>query len=158
GELLSHEEHLAFRGNCKYAAEGELLAPILEELRQPEWRIGEVEGSVGAVDEIVGAVEALALIAIRENRLAAVRLQSDCAAIAMLVDRQASLPIESQAVGSGLAVLGDVGARVAARLAEDLELPVGNVLVDRVAVRIGEEQELLLRNPDGSLGEREPFR
>ena len=54
-------------GDAEDAAEGQLLARIVEELRQAERRIGEVERAVGVVDEIVRTVEPLALVAIGEH-------------------------------------------------------------------------------------------
>ena len=53
-------------------------------------RIGEVDGAVGGDDDIVGAVEALALVFVGEDRDRPVVLGAGDAAVAMLTADQAA--------------------------------------------------------------------
>src|SRR5205823_1425291 len=108
--------HLAVL-DAEDAAERQLLARIVVDARQPERWVGEVERAVRAVDEVVGAVEALALVAIGEHRERAGALQASDAAVAVLVDGEPPVAVERQAVGAGLVVLADVRAFVAALVA-----------------------------------------
>ena len=58
----------------------------------------------------------------------------------MLVDGEATLLIESQAVGTGLIVLADIHATVAALGHEDRQLPILGPTVDNVVIGIAEEE------------------
>ena len=122
-------------------------------ISQSEGRVGEVERPVGAVDEVVGRVQPLALVAVRQHRDVAVRVDADDAPVAVLADRQQPGGREREAVRAGLVVAADVRAGVSALGAEHGHgalLPA----VDGVRVRRAEEQRTV-RGPDGALGELE---
>ena len=70
------------------AAERQLLVGVVAHARQPERRVGEAQRAVGAVDEVVRAVEPAALEAVGEHGRVAVRVDADDAAVAVLADRQ----------------------------------------------------------------------
>ncbi len=135
--------------------EGQLLPAIFEELRQPKGRIGEEEAAVRTIDEVVRAIQSLPLELVGEDGRGTGRLHPDDAPVAVLVDRKATLRIKGDAVGAGLAVLGDVGAGVAAPLLENGQLPLRGVLVDSVGVRIAEQEIAPFPHPDRPLGELE---
>src|ERR1700747_3369664 len=80
------------------AAERKLLTRVIEEFRHAERRISEEQRTVGAIDEIVWAVQALALIAIGENSKLSVSFETRDAPVAMLVDRYAALLIKREAI------------------------------------------------------------
>ena len=96
----------------------------------------EIERAIGAVDQIIGAVEPFSLIAIGQYRDRTIPFETRDPAIAVFIDRQAPLAVHRESVGTRLTVLGDVGAGIAARRSKNRELPIGDVLVDRVGVRI----------------------
>ena len=75
----------------------------------------------------------------------------------MFVDREAAFPVERQTVRSRLPVRRNVDARVAALRPEDRQSVVVRPAINRVAVRIA-EQEVSIGNPHGTLGEEKPFR
>src|SRR2546422_7590294 len=126
-----------------------LFSRVVEELGQPEGRVGEIERPIGPVNQVVGAVEPLSLVAVGKNGQRSVRLEAGHAAVAVLVDRQPALRIERQAVGSGLAVLGNVASGIPARLAKHRELSVLSVLVDGIGVWVAEQQAIT--HPDRTL-------
>src|SRR5262249_5455880 len=134
----------------------QLLAWIVEELGQAERRIGEIQSAVGAVDQIVGAVEALAFVAVGQNRDDAVLLETHDAPASVLVDGEPAVAIEREPIGAGLAVLGDVGSRVAALGAKDRDAAVGRPAIDRVGVGVAEEQIAAIAHPHRALSEQKP--
>src|SRR5437016_13591876 len=95
-------------------AVGQLLARIFEEFRKTERRVGEIQSSIGTVDEVIGAVQALALISIGQDGQLPVLLETRHTAVAVFVDGESLLRIEREAIGTGLAVFADVHSRVAA--------------------------------------------
>ena len=62
-------------------------------------RVGEVDGAVGLNNDVIGAVEPLALKMLRQHRASAVVGDSRHAAAVVLRREHASLPIQRQAVG-----------------------------------------------------------
>ena len=76
---------------------------------------------------------------------------------AVLIDGQPALLVQGQAVGSWLTVLGDVGGVIAALVPEHLQGRAIAVLINRVVIRIAEEQGLLVPQPDRSFGELKAF-
>ena len=112
------------------------------------------ERAVGAVDEVVGRVQAPALVAVGHHGDVAVRLDAQDAAVAVLAHDQAPVGVEGQAVGAGLVIAPDVGARVAALGAEHGHLAARVPAVDRVGVGRGEQQRAF-GAPHRALGELE---
>src|SRR5262249_39327904 len=107
-------------------------------------RIGEVDATVRLADDVVRAVELLALIVSGERDDAAIRLGPRDLARGVLAGQQATLPIVGEAV------------RLVARLAERGDA-VGRRPAPHVIGRhVAEEQELAARMPQGSLGEEKP--
>src|SRR4051794_10639348 len=94
------------------------LSPFLEPIR----RVGEIDVAVGVQREVVRAVETLALVAVGEDRLLAVLLDSRHAAIAVLAKVKPALGVDGEAVGARLVArlaAARLGASVARRLQED---------------------------------------
>ena len=109
-QLLADQLELLSR-QPKDAAEWQFLARIVGELRQSKRGIGEVQRAVRFVDEIVRAVQSLAFEAIGKDGQRTGLFQTADAVVAMLVDRQASIAVERQAIGAWLSVFADVQAR-----------------------------------------------
>ena len=87
-----------------------------------------------------------------------VLLHANHAAIAVLVDGEASLLVEREPVGTGLAVFADIHAAVAALGHEDRELTVLRPAIDQVVVGIAEEKIAVVSScadPDGAFGKQE---
>src|SRR6266540_5821516 len=96
----------------------ELLPRIVIDLRQSERWVCEKESSIRLVDEVIRTVEPLALVPVGEYRQPAVLFKPGYAPVAVLVDGESPFTVESEAVGSGLAVFSDVRSRVTAVLPE----------------------------------------
>src|SRR6266487_2085717 len=79
--------------------------------------------------------------------------------VSVLIDCQPSLWIKCQSVRTGLAVLSDISAFVPAFLTKHRKLPtsLGRIFVDRVAVRVAEEQITAFAIPHWAFGEFETF-
>src|SRR5215470_187448 len=137
------------------AAEGKLLTRIVEELRQAEGRVGKVQRAVGAIHEIVRAVEALALVAIGEDGQLAVLLKPGNAAIPVFVDSDAVFGVEGQSVRTGLPVFADVGSRISTVRAIDGNAVVFRPAVNQVVVGIAEEKVTTVAHPDRTFCELE---
>src|SRR5438552_1470371 len=137
------------------AAEWKLLAPIVEKLRQAERRIGKVERAVGAINEIVRAVEPLALVANGDHGQLAVIIKSRNAAIAVFVDRDAALGVEVQSVRTGLAVFADIGAGISTVRPIDGNALAFRPAIDQIVIGIAEEKIITFAHPYGALGELE---
>src|SRR5262249_31326818 len=157
-ELTCQERELAIFPSV-HPAEGQLLARIVEELWQTKGGIGDVQGAIRLVDQVVRAVEPLALVAVGEHGFTAIAFQPDHAAIAMLIDGETSLRIEREPVRSRLPILCAVGSGVTARSAEHAERTVA-VAVNDVTIGIGEQQATAIRieHPDRAFGELEALR
>src|SRR5438309_9595502 len=61
-------DDLAVWRHAEHAAVRQLLAWIVEELWESEWRIGEIQRSIRSTYQIVTAVELLAFLAISQHR------------------------------------------------------------------------------------------
>ena len=95
----------------------------------PVGRIGEPDRVVGLHHHVVRAVQPLALVAVGDDRDAAVMLGARDAPPAVLARDEPSLPVDGVAV------------RVAARLAEDADRAVGLVVAHDPVVRdVGEQR------------------
>src|ERR1041384_4622860 len=106
----------------------------------PMVRVGEVQRTIGFVDEIIGAIQTFALVTICENGELSVFFLPDNTAIPMLVDREPCFLIESEAVRPWLPILSDIKARVAALGHVDRELTVLCPAIDCVVVWIAEQK------------------
>src|SRR5207253_9308577 len=91
---------------------------------------------------IVGAVEPLALITIGQHGHLTVLLQANHASIAVLIDGQPSVLIESQTIRTGLSVLANIYARVTALCSIDRKLAVWRPTIDDVCIMIVERTVL----------------
>src|SRR5688572_2431293 len=143
-------------GEPEYARERQLPAWIVGELWQAERGIGEVKRTIGLVNEVVRAVQASAVEPVRQNRQRARLLETGDAAIAMLVDRQPAFAVERETIRPRLSIFADVEAGVPALGPEHRESVILRPAVNRVRVRIA-EQEITLRHPYRTFSEQEPF-
>ncbi len=154
-ELVAQQSRAAAVGAI-HAAERQLLARIVVELRQAEWRIGEVDGAIRRVHEVVRTVQAFALIAVREHCLAAVRFDAHDAMVAVLVDRQSALRIQRESIRAGLPEESDIASGIAAVLEQSPQFLRSRIpRIDAVGVRIAEQQALFALLPHRSFGELE---
>ncbi len=76
---------------------------------------------------------------------------------AMFIDRQATLRVERQAVGAGLAELADIRAVIATLVPEHAQHALARIAIDRVVVGIAEQQGPFLWQPDRTFRELESF-
>src|SRR5262249_33663185 len=136
---------------------GQFLPRVVKKFRQAKGWVREIQRPVGAVDEIVRAVEALALVAIRQHGESAVAFQAGYLTSPVRVEGQSSLPVERQAVGARLAVLSDIRAVIPALVPEYREHTLLGVFVDGVVIRVAEEQRVALAYPDRTFGELKSF-
>ena len=123
-QLRGNQRHLAV-AHGEDAAERQLLLRVCECRGQAERRVGEVQGPVGGVHEVVGAVQPLAVILVGEDGDVAVRLNADHAPVPVLADGQPAFGVEGEPVRAGLGVAADVGAGVSALGAEDRNRVIG---------------------------------
>src|SRR6185437_6626760 len=130
----------AIRAYAKHSAVGQFFAGIIRVFGQAEWRIGKVKRAVGFVDQIVGAVEPLAVVAVREHGQPAILFHAHHTAVSLLIDREAALTVERETVGARLAVLADVRAAIAAVRHEDGKRTILGPAIDDILVWIAEEQ------------------
>ena len=75
-----------------------LFLRIVIAFAEAERRVRDIERAVGLVDQIVRAVEALAVILVRKDRTLAVFFQTNDAVVTMLNERDAALLIERDAI------------------------------------------------------------
>ena len=80
-QLLRQQGERAVGAEAVHALEGEFLLRIVPAIRQAVRRIGEVQRAGGVVDEVVRAVQTLAVVLVREARDLPVRLQARDAAV-----------------------------------------------------------------------------
>src|SRR5579871_7033200 len=106
----------------KNTAERQLLARIVEKFRQSERRIGKVQGSVRPIHQVVRAVEPLTFVLVCKHGQRSVFFEPRYAVVAMLIDRQAVLGIERQAIRPRLAVLRNIRAGITAGSAKYRQL------------------------------------
>src|SRR5205807_3538237 len=97
---------------------------VVEELGQAKWRISKVERSIRLVYQVVGAIQPLTVIAIGHDSELTILFQTHNSPITVLVDSEAAFGVESKTVGTGLSVLADVDAAVAALGHEHRKLSV----------------------------------
>src|SRR6185295_11667767 len=90
-QLLRQQRERAVGAETVHALEGEFLLLVVPAIRQAVWRIGEVERTRRVIDEVVRAVQTLAVVLIREARDLAVRLQARDAPAAVLAHHEAAL-------------------------------------------------------------------
>src|ERR1051326_7924324 len=121
-----------------HAAVRQFLARVVKEFWKAEWRVGEVKRAIGLVDQIVRAVEPLAVVMIGQDRKLPIFLHADNAAVAVLVDREAPFLIAGETVRSGLAIFADIETAIAALGHEDRELTVLCPAINKVVVGITE--------------------
>src|SRR6266481_5175881 len=140
-------------------AVGQFFSWIVEELRESERRVGEIQRSVGLVDEVIGTVEPLSFVAVGQHRKLPVLFHANDPTIAVLVDGEPSLLIERETVGTGLTIFANVHPTVAAFGHEDRKLSVLCPTVNQVVVGIAEEKIAVgvvrARHPDRPLGKQE---
>src|SRR5439155_3617600 len=130
--------------HAEHALEGQLLLafhPV--ELGAAVRRIAEVNPAVGPADDVVGAVELLALIVRGDRHDAPVGLRARHLAGGVLAREQAPLAIVGEPVGH------------VARLAEGGDAVPGRPAAHVVARHVAPEQKLARRMPQRPLGEEE---
>ena len=138
------EVELAVRRHAEHPLPPELARALDAVVRHPsEPRVGEVDGAVGAHADVVGAVELLALEVGGEDLAAAVRGQAHEARRRVLADDE----VQVRVIGHAVALV---------RGARDLAHPAGLVPPpSHVTGHVGEQQVVLGRVPERTLGERE---
>ena len=122
-QLLRDDAKASIRVALEDAAERQFLSRIGGELRQAERRIGEEQRAVRPVDQVVRRVQPLALETVGEDVDLAVGAKPGDTPVAVLVDGQAALRVEGEAVRAGLPVVGNVGTVIARRRAEGRQAP-----------------------------------
>src|SRR5260221_783526 len=167
GEFLRQQAQLAVLADTVDALEVELFFRVLHLARETVGRIGEVERAVRVVDEVVRAVEPLALVAVGDRYVLRLglgerRVHARDLPVAVLAEHQASLRIEGEAIRPGL-VRGDVvgpgdRAEEPALLEVDLRAPALLPFQDAVGRDVGEEQVPAVgAHPQWALGPIEPI-
>src|SRR5687768_13292022 len=96
----------------EHTAVGELFARIVIKFGQAKGWIGKKQRAVRAIDEVVRAIEPLTVVTICQDPRFPVFSHAGDPTIAMFVDREPALRIQSQSIRAGLQVLSDVLARV----------------------------------------------
>ena len=82
---------------------------LLLGFRNPAARVGKVDAAVAATDDVVGAVEALAVPSISHHVDGAVRLHARDAPVVALAHEQATLKVQGHAIGAAAGLANDVG-------------------------------------------------
>ncbi len=144
-EVVDEQRQLAVGRDAVDAAEVELLLALDAEAGPAAvGRIGEDDRAVRGDDDVVGAVELLALPVRGEHRARAVGLDADQAARRVLADQQAPLEVVAQAV----ALVG--------RVRDHLDAAGGRPAPARVAGHVREQQRAAVAvRPQRALGEGE---
>src|SRR4051794_23975509 len=144
-EVVDEQLQLAVGGDAVDALEVELLLTLDSEAGPaPVGRIGEDDRAVRGDDDIVGAVELLALPVRGDHGARAVGLDADQAARGVLADQQAALEIPAQPV----ALVG--------RVRDNLHAARGRPAPAGVARHVGEQERASVAvRPQRPLGERE---
>ena len=121
-------------------------SPTMPGITRPPAESVQYTRAVRSHDDVVWAVELLALVAGRDGDQRAVVLDAPDRALRPARDDQAALPIEGHPIG--------VARWMNERLPADARRP----LVDRVADDVGPEKAMLAPVPDRTLTEIEPVR
>src|SRR5262250_3032670 len=143
-EIVHHERRaLRIAARSVDALEAEfLLALHSVEVHAAVRRVAEVDAAVGRADDVVGAVELLAVVVGGHGRDAPVRLGARDLARGVLAGEEAPLPVPGEAVG------------LVARLAERGDAVGGRPPTEMVPRHVA-PQEILPRGvPEGPLGEK----
>ena len=109
-------------------------------------RVGEEGGAARVVDDVVGAVEALALVAVGQRDPGAVGLDPRQAAVAVLAQHDAALEIEGQPVRAALPAGLELGQEH--RVEEHARAVRLRPPVDGVGGDVAEQQVAVARIPD----------
>ena len=99
---------------------------------------------------------------IGEHGKLSVLLHADYAAVAVLVDGEAALLVERQAIGARLAIFANVHATIAGLRHEDGKLAILRPAIDHIVVGVAEEEIAVglvtSRHPDWTFGEQKSAR
>src|SRR5262249_37501757 len=157
-QLLTDQLNLAGGGNTIDTADWQLFARIVEEFRQSEGWVSEIERSIRLINQIIRTVEPLSLIPVSKNGFSAILFHSNDPPVDVLVNREPAIQIDSQAIRSWLTVLSNICTVIAAFLAVDGQLAICSVLIHRVGIRIAEEQVFAVLDPYWPFSKLKSFR
>ena len=82
----------------EHAFKWEFFAEIVVELWQSERRICDVEYAIGTINKVVGTIESLPFEFVDKNGLSSICFHANHASIPVLVDREPTLGVQSQAI------------------------------------------------------------